>query len=70
MFNGRFGSLVVFAVLMILVLPASGQELVGSRLFGTVTDPSGRAVPGATVVITAPATGFTRTVQKIGRAHV
>jgi len=48
-----------------ITLPGSvyGQELVGSRLFGTVTDASGAVIPGAEVKITSPATGFSRTVR-------
>src|ERR1700730_12023845 len=34
-----------------------------TSLHGTVYDPKGAVVPGATVTITNPATGFTRTVQ-------
>ena len=42
---------------------------------GTVLDPSGSAVPGAKVVVTATATGLTRNATsaadgEIGRAHV
>ena len=44
----------------------SAQELVGSRLFGTVTDPSGKVVPGATLILTAPATGFSRALETDG----
>jgi hypothetical protein len=43
----------------LIVSPASAQTLYGS-LVGNITDPSGAAVPGASVVVTNPATGFTR----------
>ena len=46
------------AVLVALVIPGLcfGQE---ARLFGTVSDPAGSAVPDAQVKITATATGIT-----------
>ena len=55
----------VRALLLLAVLiaasasSASAQTLYGS-LVGNITDPSGAAVPGATVVVTNPDTGFTR----------
>src|SRR5262245_40701507 len=52
-----------WAALMFFTVAASGQELVGSRMFGTVTDPTGRSVPQATVTIMAPETGFSRTIK-------
>lgn len=51
---------------MILPRCVYGQELVGSRLFGTVTDASGAVIPAAEVRITSPATGFSRTVRTGG----
>ena len=53
----------VIVVANFSLLAALGQELVGSRIFGTVTDPTGAVIPGATVKITQQATGATRTVQ-------
>jgi hypothetical protein len=47
----------------LLTLPA-GQPLFGQAtgsISGTVTDATGSAIPGATVTVTAPATGLTRT---------
>ena len=41
------------------VSPAFAQTLYGS-LVGNITDPSGAAIPGVSVVVTNPATGFTR----------
>ena len=48
---------------LFLAAASFGQDTVGSRIFGTVTDPAGMAVPNATVKITSPQTGFSRTVQ-------
>jgi outer membrane receptor protein involved in Fe transport len=39
------------------------SEIGGATLNGTVTDPSGAAVPGAKVTIVSPATGLSRTTQ-------
>lgn len=57
----------VFSVLVALftcaILAGSISAQSGtSRINGTVTDQTGAAVPGATVMITNPATGFSRTV--------
>jgi hypothetical protein len=52
--------LAVFALLL-LTLPSLAQSTAG-RILGTVTDPSGAAVAGASVVVTDTQRGFTRTV--------
>lgn len=50
-------------VIFLLVVPqVFGQDVVGSRIFGTVTDPHGGGVPDAVVRITSPDTGFTRVI--------
>ncbi|MDQ6678202.1 MAG: TonB-dependent receptor [Acidobacteriota bacterium] len=56
-------------VLTVLLYPLSvyaQSELGGSNLNGTVTDPSGAVVIGATVKLTSEATGFTRVTQSNG----
>jgi hypothetical protein len=60
---GRVVSLSLIVVLTLAVAAALGQDTVGSRIIGTVTDPSGTVVPNATVKITSPDTGYSRTVQ-------
>jgi outer membrane receptor protein involved in Fe transport len=57
----RFLSFLVCALLMLTALPLHAQ-LSTATMFGTVTDPSGAAVPNATVSITQTDTGFVRTV--------
>jgi hypothetical protein len=52
------GLLALFLSVM-AVHPAQGQVLYGS-LIGTVADPSGSVVPGASVVLTAKQTGLTK----------
>ena len=42
---------------------AFGQAVVSSDILGQITDPSGAAIPGATVTVTNQSTGFTRTVH-------
>src|SRR5512134_1855548 len=56
-------SLQVWLAYLLLTAVSFGQDTVGSRIFGTVTDPKGMAVPNATIKITSPQTGFSRTVQ-------
>ncbi|MCL4793232.1 MAG: carboxypeptidase regulatory-like domain-containing protein [Bryobacteraceae bacterium] len=55
------------ALLLVLFFSAGIQEAPAQILYGTVvgnvTDPSGAAVPGATVVLTNRQTNWTRTVQ-------
>ena len=51
------------AVLLLLTAPAhSLAQLSTATAFGNVTDSSGAAVPGATIVLTQTQTNFTRTV--------
>src|SRR6266576_5780223 len=57
----------IFIVLLILVfvLPSFAQQGAGA-LHGQVTDPSGAAIPGASVIMT-PATGSPIVVQSNGQ---
>ena len=48
------------AALLLLAAPAARAQF-GASLSGTVTDPSGAVIPGATVTLTNPATHETRT---------
>jgi len=55
----------LFALLVsLLFIPsvALGQARIEGQLSGTVVDSSGAVVPDATIVLTQPSTGFTRTV--------
>ncbi len=49
----------IFAALLLIVAPAAAQ-IVGGSIGGTVTDPSGAAIPGAKVVIRNQETGSER----------
>jgi hypothetical protein len=57
----------MFALLALLTVStfAMGQAVTtsGGAIQGTITDPSGAVVPGATIVITEPATGYTHTLK-------
>lgn len=57
----RAKSLLLVVALM-MSLPLFAQTFRGS-IEGTITDPSGAAIPAAQVTVTNPATGTTRTVQ-------
>ncbi len=55
---------VVFcAVAILIAVPSAGAQSTGGRIRGTVTDPSGGAVPAATVTLINEATHATRQVQ-------
>src|SRR6185369_6994389 len=54
-----FAPVAVLLAVVISIDSANAQTLYGSMV-GNVTDPSGAAVPGATVSATNPATGFVR----------
>jgi outer membrane receptor protein involved in Fe transport len=52
--------------LFIFATAASAQQANTASLAGTVTDPNGAVIPGATVTVTQKATGFTRTTTTNG----
>jgi hypothetical protein len=56
----------LFALLVLLTVStfAVGQAITtsGGSIQGTITDPSGAVIPGATIVITDPDTGYTHTL--------
>lgn len=56
--QGAWGATVLFAVLVLLTQFAAAQAT--SQLNGSVTDPSGATVAGATITLTESATGFQR----------
>ncbi|MCB1024871.1 MAG: TonB-dependent receptor, partial [Acidobacteria bacterium] len=53
----------MFAVIMFLSVSAAfaQSQATNADLIGTVSDPNGAVIPGATVTITNPSTGFSRT---------
>ena len=53
--------LAAFCCMLLLALPAAAQSTAG-RILGTVTDQSGAAVGGATVVVTDVQRGASRTL--------
>jgi hypothetical protein len=58
----------IFVFLTMLMTPFSlalGQAVStnGGAIEGTITDPTGASIPGATVVISEPATGYTHTIK-------
>jgi hypothetical protein len=59
-----FRNLTFLLFVCIFLLPglAQGQARIEGQLSGTVVDPSGAVVPGATLTLNQPSTGFTRTV--------
>jgi Carboxypeptidase regulatory-like domain len=54
-------SLVAFLVLFLSVIAMAQSQASTGQIVGTVKNPSGELVPGATVVVTNPATGLSRT---------
>ena len=59
----RFPSLAALAALLLLPPPATPQGETTSAITGRVADPSGAALPGATVHLTGAGTGIQRTAQ-------
>jgi hypothetical protein len=59
----RLLSLVMESLIFILVGTAMLWGQATSALRGTITDPSGAVIPGSTVTLTSPETGFTRTTK-------
>lgn len=62
----RIGSFLLVASLFVFSSFAWGQGRTSGQLSGTVIDPSGAAIPAATVIVTQPATGFSQTVTASG----
>jgi Carboxypeptidase regulatory-like domain/Peptidase family M1 domain len=62
----------IILVLLLLATPLMIVRAAGGQLTGTVTDPKGALVPGATVTATAPATNqkFTATTDQQGRYKI
>jgi hypothetical protein len=63
----RIAAVLTFAFIAILLftLPTHAQQTLGS-INGTVLDPSGAAIPGATITVTNSQIGLTQTVQSQG----
>lgn len=59
-FMRRFLSL--FGISALLIASASAQVTTTGSLSGVVVDPSGATIPGATLTVTEPSTGFTQSV--------
>ena len=55
--------LVSFCLLLLLAVPSLVAQVNTGNLSGLVTDPSGAVVANATISVTAPATGYNRTVR-------
>ncbi len=58
---GRFALMLPLSATLVAGVSLSAQSTAGN-LSGTVTDPSGAAVPGATVTIANPVSGLSRTI--------
>ncbi|HXE11745.1 MAG TPA: carboxypeptidase-like regulatory domain-containing protein, partial [Bryobacteraceae bacterium] len=54
-------ALAVACAIGVIVTPLSAQT-VDTVILGTITDPSGAAIPGAQVTVTSPSTGVSHTV--------
>ena len=67
----RTRSLAAF-LLILMLLPAmvlTAQNISTAQLNGVVKDPTGAVVPGATVTISDPSKGFTRTTTTDGQGN-
>ena len=59
-----------FLTLLFLVLPAAiAVQAQSGSVTGAVTDPSGAVIPGATVTIASPVSGYTRSMQSDDGGH-
>jgi outer membrane receptor protein involved in Fe transport len=58
----RFFRAICCAVLVLLAVPAALAQQTTATMFGTVVDPTGAAVPNATITLTQTDTNFTRTI--------
>lgn len=61
--NSRPMAFAVLFGLSIVLLSVSFGQVTTTNMVGTVTDPSGAAIPGAQVTITNTGTGYARTVE-------
>ncbi len=61
--GAAFALAIVLALVAALALaPAVQAQATGATLIGKVQDKSGKALPGATITVTQPETGFTRSI--------
>ncbi len=67
----RFGILVSIAVLAtcLLACPLVAQNIATAQLSGTVHDPTGAVIPGATITISDTSKGFSRTTTSDGQGN-
>ena len=50
---------IIFGLVCVLLMPQAAAQAVYGSIFGTITDPSGAAVPGAKVTVTSATKGTT-----------
>jgi hypothetical protein len=56
-----------------LVKPAAHAQAIsqnGGSIQGSITDPSGAAIPGANIVISSPDTGYAHTLRRIEQVFI
>ena len=63
-------TIAVAAASALVATPATYAQETTAEVRGVVIDPSGSPLEGATIVVTSKATGISKTVDEIGRAHV
>src|ERR1700761_2738079 len=56
----------LLVVFMAVFISAANAQISPGRITGSVKDPQGAAVPGATIKLTNPSTGFERTASTDG----